>query len=223
APAEPIHTSLFCTHSFGEIGMQLVLLTDALLLDAVPALLLGYSERTGDVISKVQTLLFRQVVVANGLVVILQLQMTLAQEEVRLDRLAVQLQRVLTVGQCFVVLLQLYVAQSPVGVVHSYGGVSVLGEDETHRRLLILAVEEEPVALLLQLLRGGTLLRAARHLLCQPCDTLSTFLPYPGWSLHSAGVAPSLGRRRHKERPRSLSDVCGLKGLRFSLSPLLLF
>ena len=43
--------------------------------------------------------------VADGLVVVLQLQVTLAQEEVGFDRMGVQFQRVLAVRQGFVVLL----------------------------------------------------------------------------------------------------------------------
>lgn len=65
--------------------------------------------------------------VADGLVVVLQLQVTLAQEEVGLHRLTVQLQRVLTIRQSLVVLLQLHVAESPVGVVHRHRRVAVLG------------------------------------------------------------------------------------------------
>jgi hypothetical protein len=53
---------LLCQDEFGEIGVQLVLLVNALLLDAVPALLLGYPEGTGNVVTKVQPLLFRQVI-----------------------------------------------------------------------------------------------------------------------------------------------------------------
>lgn len=47
---------------FGEIGVELVLLADALLLHAVPALFLGITQGTGNVITKVQTLLFSQVI-----------------------------------------------------------------------------------------------------------------------------------------------------------------
>lgn len=47
---------------FGEIGMQLILLADALLLHAVPALLLGVAQGAGNVITKIQTLLLSQVV-----------------------------------------------------------------------------------------------------------------------------------------------------------------
>lgn len=58
-PPSPL---LLSQDEFGEIGKQLVLLVDALLLDAVPALLLGYPEGTGNVVAKVQPLLFRQVI-----------------------------------------------------------------------------------------------------------------------------------------------------------------
>lgn len=42
--------------------MQLVLLVDALLLDAVPALFLGDAQGAGDVISEIQPLLFCKIV-----------------------------------------------------------------------------------------------------------------------------------------------------------------
>uniref|UniRef100_A0A674E2G2 Uncharacterized protein n=1 Tax=Salmo trutta TaxID=8032 RepID=A0A674E2G2_SALTR len=91
---------LLCQDEFGEIGVQLILLVNALLLDAVPALLLGYPEGTGNVVAKVQPLLFRQptsLQVADGFIVVLHLQVTLTQEE--------------EVSQGLVVLLQLHVAQ----------------------------------------------------------------------------------------------------------------
>ncbi len=52
--------------------------------------------------------------------------------------------------------------------------------------LLVLAAEEQPVPLLLQLLRGGTLLRAAGHLLHRLRGARLALLPYPvprlsGW------------------------------------------
>lgn len=58
--------------------------------------------------------------VANGFVIVLQLQVTLAQEEMGLDRLAVQLQGSFTIRQGLVMLLKLHVAQGPVGVVHCH-------------------------------------------------------------------------------------------------------
>lgn len=58
--------------------------------------------------------------VADGFVVVLQLQVTLAQEEMSLDRLAVQLQGSFTISQGLVMLLQLHMAQGPVGVVHCH-------------------------------------------------------------------------------------------------------
>lgn len=156
--------------------------------------------------------------VADGFVVVLQLQVTLAQEEVGLDRLAVQLQRTLAVSQGLVVLLQLHMAQSPVSVVHRHGWIAVLERRVTpeirhahqHNRhgpaqvdrlaaavthnslavagssLLVLAAQEQSVALLLQLLRGGTLLRAAGHLLHRLRGARLALLPYPvprlfGW------------------------------------------
>lgn len=58
--------------------------------------------------------------VADGFVIVLQLQVTLAQEEMGLDRLAVQLKGSFTISQGLVMLLQLHVAQGPVGVVHCH-------------------------------------------------------------------------------------------------------
>lgn len=54
------------------------------------------------------------------------------------------------------------------------------------RCLLVFAAQEQPVALLLQLLRGGTLLRAAGHLLHRLRGARLALLPYPvprlfGW------------------------------------------
>lgn len=46
----------------GEVGVQLVLLVDAPLLNAVPALLLGDAQGTRDVIPKVEPLLLGEVV-----------------------------------------------------------------------------------------------------------------------------------------------------------------
>uniref|UniRef100_A0A8C4NXT8 Uncharacterized protein n=1 Tax=Dicentrarchus labrax TaxID=13489 RepID=A0A8C4NXT8_DICLA len=145
----------------GEVGVQLALLVDPPLLQAAPPLLLRYPQSAGNVVAEVQTLLLRQVVswkenVADGLVVVLHLQVTLAHEEVGFHRLAVQLQSVSAVGQSFTVLLQLHVAQRSVGVVRR-DGRTVAG-----RSLQVLAVEEEAVSLLLQLLsrQRGALLRA---------------------------------------------------------------
>lgn len=42
--------------------MQLILLVDSLLLDAVPAFLLSNAQGAGDVISKIQPLFFSQVI-----------------------------------------------------------------------------------------------------------------------------------------------------------------
>lgn len=52
--------------------------------------------------------------------------------------------------------------------------------------LLVLAAQEQSVPLLLQLLRGGTLLRAASHLLHRLRGARLALLPYPvprlfGW------------------------------------------
>uniref|UniRef100_A0A493SY31 Uncharacterized protein n=1 Tax=Anas platyrhynchos platyrhynchos TaxID=8840 RepID=A0A493SY31_ANAPP len=115
---------LLCHDQLGQVGVQLVLLVDPLLLDAVPAFLLGDAQRAGDVVPKVQPLLLGEV--GDGLVVALHLHLALPQEEMRLDRLPVQLQRPLAVRQRLVVLLHLQVAQRPVGVVHGHQGVAVL-------------------------------------------------------------------------------------------------
>uniref|UniRef100_A0A8B9TY85 Uncharacterized protein n=1 Tax=Anas platyrhynchos TaxID=8839 RepID=A0A8B9TY85_ANAPL len=151
----------------GQVGVQLVLLVDPLLLDAVPALLLGDAQRAGDVVPEVQPLLLGQV--GDGLVVALHLHLALPQEEMRLDRLPVQLQRPLAVRQRLVVLLHLQVAQRPVGVVHGHqggvpGGVPGLTHDGPAvggGGLGVLAAPEEAVALLLVLLRAVALLRAS--------------------------------------------------------------
>uniref|UniRef100_A0A8C9S9G0 Uncharacterized protein n=1 Tax=Scleropages formosus TaxID=113540 RepID=A0A8C9S9G0_SCLFO len=188
---------LLCQNELGEIGMQLIFLIDAFLLNAVPAFLLGYSESTWDVISEIQPLLFCQILcptslqVANRLVVVLQLQMALTQEEVRLYRLAVQLQSMLTVSQGLVILLQFHITDT-------HNGFTV-----AHRGLLVLAAEEESIALLFQLLGRSTLFGAACHLLRQPCGARSTLLPYPaprvsGWAPVtplSHGACLSLGKR----------------------------
>lgn len=47
---------------FGEIGLQLALLVDPPLLHTVPALLLSDAQRAGDVVAKVQPLLFCQII-----------------------------------------------------------------------------------------------------------------------------------------------------------------
>uniref|UniRef100_A0A3B3XIB0 Uncharacterized protein n=1 Tax=Poecilia mexicana TaxID=48701 RepID=A0A3B3XIB0_9TELE len=183
-PASPL---LLGQNEFGQVGVKLVLLVDAFLLDAVPALLLGDAKRARDVISEIQPLLLCQV--ADGLVVVLQLQVTLAQEEVSLDRLTVQLQRVLAVCQSFVVLLQLHVAERPVGVVHRHRRIT------THD-----SFAEQPVPLLLQLLRGGALLGAAGHLLHRLRGARLALLPNPvprlsGWlGGRCRNVLPALDR-----------------------------
>lgn len=64
--------------------------------------------------------------VGDGLVVVFHLHLALAQEEVSLHRLPVQLQRPLAVSQGLVVLLHLQVAQGSVGVVHGHKRVPVL-------------------------------------------------------------------------------------------------
>lgn len=47
---------------FAEVGVQLALLVDPPLLQAVPTFLLGYPQSAGNVVAEVQTLLLRQVI-----------------------------------------------------------------------------------------------------------------------------------------------------------------
>uniref|UniRef100_A0A8B9G5B6 Uncharacterized protein n=1 Tax=Amazona collaria TaxID=241587 RepID=A0A8B9G5B6_9PSIT len=156
---------LLCHNQLGQVGMQLVLLVDPLLLNAVPTLLLGDAQRAGDVIPKVQPLLLGEVVaflltslqVGDGLVIVFHLHLALAQEEVSLHRLAIELQGSLAVRQRLVVLLHLQVAEGSVCVVHNtHDGAAVAGGG-----LGVLASAEEPVPLLLVLLRAVALLGAA--------------------------------------------------------------
>lgn len=51
-----------CHNESCEVGVQLILLVDAPLLDAIPALLLGDAQSTGDVVPKVEPLLLSQIV-----------------------------------------------------------------------------------------------------------------------------------------------------------------
>uniref|UniRef100_A0A671VY94 Uncharacterized protein n=1 Tax=Sparus aurata TaxID=8175 RepID=A0A671VY94_SPAAU len=188
---------------FAEVGVQLALLVDPPLLQAVPPFLLGYPQSAGNVVAEVQTLLLRQV--ADGLVVVLHLQVTLTHEEVSFDRLAVQLQSVSAVGQSFVVLLQLHVAQRSVGVVpaprHSvltHDGFAVAGSS-----FQVLAAQKQAVPLLLQLLsrHRGALLRAFRHLVhqarCSGGSCPFTLLPYPDARIGRAG------RKLRRQEPKN--------------------
>lgn len=164
--------------------------------------------------------------VTDGFIVVLQLQVTLAKEEMGLDRLAVQLQCSFTISQGLVMLLQLHMAQGPVGVVHCHWRVAVLEhrvelESDTGANrhgyywqdcltattthdsfavarcsLLVLPAQEQSVSLLLQLLRGGALLRAAGHLLHRLRGARLALLPYPvprlfGWIADRFKKGPS--------------------------------
>lgn len=58
-----LHLPLFLSlDEFGEVGVQLALLVDPPLLQAVPPLLLGYPQSARDVVAEVQPLLLRQVI-----------------------------------------------------------------------------------------------------------------------------------------------------------------
>uniref|UniRef100_A0A8C5N750 Uncharacterized protein n=1 Tax=Gouania willdenowi TaxID=441366 RepID=A0A8C5N750_GOUWI len=158
----------FVFFKLSTMNMQLVLLVDALLFDVVPAFLLSDAQSAGDVVTKIQPLLLCQV--ANGLIVVFQLQVTLTQEEVGFHRLAVQ---TLTRPLCRSVI---YYTEA---VTHY--GFAVAGGS-----LLVLAAEEQPVTLLLQLLGGGALLRASGHLLHRLRGARLGLLPNPvprlsGW------------------------------------------
>uniref|UniRef100_A0A673U6L6 Uncharacterized protein n=1 Tax=Suricata suricatta TaxID=37032 RepID=A0A673U6L6_SURSU len=158
----------------GEVGVQLVLLVDAPLLNAVPALLLSDAQSTRDVIPEVEPLLLGEVI-GNGLVI----------EEVCLHRLPVQLQGPPAVCEGLLMLLHLQVAQCPVGVVHCHQRIPA------GRRLRILAAHEEPVALLLELLRARAFFGASAAG-AQPRAALLLLLALHGAARHCLGSAPRL-------------------------------
>uniref|UniRef100_A0A669BWJ9 Uncharacterized protein n=1 Tax=Oreochromis niloticus TaxID=8128 RepID=A0A669BWJ9_ORENI len=194
---------------FGEVGLQLALLVDPPLLHAVPALLLSDAQRAGDVVAKVQPLLFCQIISCRRkqriFLCIFHLQVTLTHEEMCFDRLAVELQSLPAVCQSFVVLLQLHVAQRSVGVVprcpspDPYYGFAVAGCS-----LQVFAAQEESVSLLLQLLsrHRGILLRTFGHFVpragCTASSCRFALLPYP-----DAGIQleeEETGRERSRGR-----------------------
>uniref|UniRef100_A0A671FFL8 Uncharacterized protein n=1 Tax=Rhinolophus ferrumequinum TaxID=59479 RepID=A0A671FFL8_RHIFE len=181
-----------------EVGVQLVFLVDASLLDAVPALLLGDAQSAGNVISEVEPLLLPRrptsLQVGDGLVIALHLQLALPQEKVCLHRLPVQLQGTPAVGQGLLMLLHLQVAQCPVCVIHRHQGIPGLGTRTAGRRLRILAAHEEPVALLLELLRARALLGASTGG-AQSRATLLLLLAFHGAARHGLGSAPRLRAR----------------------------
>lgn len=51
-----------CHNESCEVGVQLILLVDTPLLNAIPALLLGDAQSAGDVVPKVEPLLLSQIV-----------------------------------------------------------------------------------------------------------------------------------------------------------------
>uniref|UniRef100_A0A8C9BQT3 Uncharacterized protein n=1 Tax=Phocoena sinus TaxID=42100 RepID=A0A8C9BQT3_PHOSS len=194
-PLTLFHPPLTLGHNeLCEVRVQLVLLVDAPLLNAVPALLLRDAQSTGDVVPKVEPLLLGQVPtslqVGNSLIIALHLQLALPQEEVCLHRLPVQLQGAPAVSQSLLMLLHLQVAQCPVGVIHRHQGIPGL-ENKAGRRLRVLAAHEEPVALLLELLRARALFRAAAAG-AQPRAALLLLLALHGAARHGLGSAPRL-------------------------------
>uniref|UniRef100_A0A2I3GP20 Uncharacterized protein n=1 Tax=Nomascus leucogenys TaxID=61853 RepID=A0A2I3GP20_NOMLE len=189
-----------CGNEPGEVGVQLALLVDAPLLDAVPALLLRDSKSAGDVVPEVQPLLLGQaptsLQIGDGLIIAFHLQLALPQEEVRLHRLPVQLQGAPAVGQGLLVLLHLQVAQGPVGVIHGHQRVPA------GRRLRVLSAHEQTVALLLELLRTRALLGASAAS-AQPCAALLLLLALHGAARHGLGCAPKLRASRPSACSRS--------------------
>lgn len=106
----------------------------------------------------------------------------------------------------------------------------------TRSSLLVLAAEEQPVSLLLQLLRGGTLLRAAGHLLHRLRGARLALLPYPvprlfGWLNDRFKNAPSFLRshthtqqqqeQRHSFSEHSLQCTCNARLERIRCSGLM--
>uniref|UniRef100_A0A8C0Q4W6 Uncharacterized protein n=1 Tax=Canis lupus familiaris TaxID=9615 RepID=A0A8C0Q4W6_CANLF len=173
-----------------EVGVQLILLVDAPLLDAVPTLLLGDAQSTRDIIPEVEPLLLGKVVgwgnrgfrSPSGQSIHL---LALPQEEVCLHRLPVQFQSPPAVSQGLLMLLHLQIAQRPVGVVHGHQRIPA------GRRLRVLAAHEEPVALLLELLRARALFGASAAG-AQPRAALLLLLALHSAARHSPGFAPRL-------------------------------
>uniref|UniRef100_A0A2K5R5I5 Uncharacterized protein n=1 Tax=Cebus imitator TaxID=2715852 RepID=A0A2K5R5I5_CEBIM len=187
-----------------KVGVQLTLLVDAPLLDAVPALLLRDSKSAGDVVPKVQSLLLGQaptsLQIGDGLIIVLHLQLALPQEEVSLHRLPVQLQGAPAVGQGLLVLLHLQVAQGPVGVIHGHQRVPA------GRRLRVLSAHKQTVALFLELLRARALLGATAAS-AQPRAALLLLLALHGAARHGLGCAPKLRAWRPCTRSPSPSPA----------------
>uniref|UniRef100_A0A3P9M639 Uncharacterized protein n=1 Tax=Oryzias latipes TaxID=8090 RepID=A0A3P9M639_ORYLA len=138
--------------------------------------------------------------IADCLIVVLQLQVTLAQEEVGFNRLTIQLQCMLTICQSLVILLQLHVAEGPVGVsIYAQTVYFTIARGS----ILVLAAEEKPVPLLLELLRGGTLLRAAAS---QPSS--SVYLSRPnGCPTHQLAQLPVTLATRPGSCPAPLAQL----------------
>uniref|UniRef100_A0A2K6R4Q4 Uncharacterized protein n=1 Tax=Rhinopithecus roxellana TaxID=61622 RepID=A0A2K6R4Q4_RHIRO len=190
----------------GEVGVQLALLVDASLLDAVPALLLRDSKSAGDVVPEVQPLLLGQaptsLQIGDGLIIALHLQLALPQEEVRLHRLPVQFQGAPAVGQGLLVLLHLQVAQGTVGVIYGHQRRTHDRAAVAGRRLRVLSAHEQTVALLLELLRTRALLGASAAS-AQPRAALLLLLALHGAARHGLGCAPKLRAWRPSARSPS--------------------
>uniref|UniRef100_A0A2K5LCY7 Uncharacterized protein n=1 Tax=Cercocebus atys TaxID=9531 RepID=A0A2K5LCY7_CERAT len=190
----------------GEVGVQLTLLVDAPLLDAIPALLLRDSKSTGNVVPEVQPLLLGQaptsLQIGDGLIIALHLQLALPQEEVRLHRLPVQFQGAPAVGQGLLVLLHLQVAQGTVGVIYGHQRRTHDRAAVAGRRLRVLSAHEQTVALLLELLRTRALLGASAAS-AQPRAALLLLLALHGAARHGLGCAPKLRAWRPSARSPS--------------------
>uniref|UniRef100_A0A8C9GH87 Uncharacterized protein n=1 Tax=Piliocolobus tephrosceles TaxID=591936 RepID=A0A8C9GH87_9PRIM len=190
----------------GEVGVQLTLLVDASLLDAVPALLLRDSKSAGDVVPEVQPLLLGQaptsLQIGDGLIIALHLQLALPEEEVRLHRLPVQFQGAPAVGQGLLVLLHLQVAQGTVGVIYGHQRRTHDRAAVAGRRLRVLSAHEQTVALLLELLRTRALLGASAAS-AQPRAALLLLLALHGAARHGLGCAPKLRAWRPSARSPS--------------------
>ena len=147
-----------------QVALQLDVLLDALVLEATPASPLGIAYGARDLVAVVLVRVLGELVgalqIEDALVERAQLAQRLAEKEVRLDRVRVELDRSPTVVHRLGPLLQLQIAQRSIHVVDGHGvllerlRVQVDG-------LLVVALHEQLVALLLELGRRGR--RRRRH------------------------------------------------------------